>query len=65
MIDSLQLLKDYDSSIAPFQSMAFDPYTRRLFIGIGSQIMVVSVDYGAAPIHQPYNNRLYLPENYR
>ena len=61
VIDSLLLKEDYTpSAILPY-SMAFDPYTRRLYMAVGSEILVVQVNYGLPPQLIALENPLYLP----
>ncbi len=50
VVDSLKLLNDYDEYDG-LRGMSFDPYTRRLYLTIGSSIFVVHVEYG--PIAPP------------
>jgi hypothetical protein len=49
VIDTLRLVEDYGEYEAPLRGMAFDPYQRRLYLTVGSSVMVVQVNYGAEP----------------
>jgi hypothetical protein len=61
VIDTLLLKEDYTPSVILPYSMAFDPYTRRLYMAVGSQILVVQVNYGLPPPLIVIENPLYLP----
>jgi hypothetical protein len=61
VIDTLLLKEDYTpSAILPY-AMAFDPYTRRLYMAVGSQILVVQVNYGLPPPLIMLENPVYIP----
>ena len=61
VVDTLLVHANYDISNQPLKEMAFDPYTRRLYMAVGSQILVVQVNYGLPPPNVIYDNTLYLP----
>jgi len=53
LVDTLPLLQGYEEYEAPLRGMAFDPYHRRLYLTVGSSVMVVQVNYGAGPAPPP------------
>jgi hypothetical protein len=61
VVDTLQVLANYDHTNKPLKKMAFDPTTRRLYMGVGSQILVIQVNYGAGSPPGPIDNPVYLP----
>ena len=52
VIDSLKLMDSYDPT-RPIRDMAFDPYSRRLFLAINDQVVAVQVLAGAPPAPLP------------
>ena len=46
VVDSLLLMTGYPGH--SLEDMVFDPYSRRLYLTVGSSVMVVQVDYGAS-----------------
>lgn len=60
VVDSLRLKTGYDPFTSLNVSMAFDPYLRRFYLGIGSEILVVQVDYGLGALPTPCVGCAYL-----
>ena len=63
MVDTLQLLTDYDE-YSGLRGMVFDPQLRRLYLTVDTRILVVDVDYGSPPAPPPLvtASALILPE---
>jgi len=54
VVDTLRLMIGYENSWeSKFRDMTFDPYHRRLYLTVGSSIMVVEVNYGAGVAPTP------------
>ncbi len=51
VVDSLRLFDNFEER--SLRGMAFDPYGRRLYITVGTRILVVDVNYGAGPAPVP------------
>jgi hypothetical protein len=49
VVDTLRLLENYDLYNG-LRGMAFDPLDRRLYLTVGSSILVVQVNYGDEPL---------------
>ncbi|MBC8248563.1 MAG: hypothetical protein H8E90_02695 [Anaerolineales bacterium] len=47
VVDTLRVMDNYEED--DLRGMAFDPYHRRLYLTVGSSVMVVQVNYGAEP----------------
>jgi hypothetical protein len=63
VVDSLLVKSNYDRTNNPFRHMAFDPRNRRLYMGVGTEILVVQVNYGLPPLVEPCEDcpKIYLP----
>ena len=54
VVSSLLLLENYEDGLdTGLRDMVFDPYSRRLYLTVGTKIFVVAVDYGRAPLPLP------------
>jgi hypothetical protein len=62
VVYSMILVNDYNGSFATeLRSMVYDPYYRRLYISIGTKIMVINVNYGSSPPPPGSFPAAYLP----
>jgi hypothetical protein len=51
VVDRLRLVDGYGTH--DLRGMDFDPYLRRLYMTLGSEVFVIQVNYGAPPIEPP------------